>query len=126
MNSHNILVWNVRGLSRRARRSSVVREFVLQEHVCVLCLLETKLGVLSQAWATELMGSNFDYCVVSSEGASESIIVAWRPDRWTSSRSSSRLSSASVSLSPASWSDESWWITAVYGPVDGASKPAFP
>lgn len=124
MNSHNFFVWNVRGLNGRARRC-VVREFVLKEHVCVLCLLETKVDVLSATWASELMGNNFDYCCVPSLEASGRIIVVWRRDRWTSSVSSCRSFSATVCLTPASASDDPCWLTAVYGPVEDSAKPAF-
>lgn len=51
----NILVWNVRGLNMRARRD-VVREFVLKERVSLLCLLETKIDVLSVSMAPWLHG----------------------------------------------------------------------
>jgi hypothetical protein len=56
MLGQNILVWNVRGLNMRARRA-VVHEFLLQERVSLLCLLETKIDVLPSAMASELMGN---------------------------------------------------------------------
>jgi exonuclease III len=69
MLGQNILVWNVRGLKMRARRA-VVREFLLQERVCLLCLLETKIDVLPSAMASELMGNSFDYVCLPAAGAS--------------------------------------------------------
>jgi hypothetical protein len=41
MNTNQLLVWNARGIDGRGRRS-VVREFVDQHRVSVLCLQETK------------------------------------------------------------------------------------
>ena len=65
----NIFIWNVCGLNMRARRA-VVREFLLQERVSVLCLVETKIDVLSSAMANELMGMSFDYVCLPAMGAS--------------------------------------------------------
>lgn len=124
MISHNIMIWNVRGLNRRARRC-VVHEFVLQERVCLLCLLETKIAALFEPWANELMGSDFDYCCVPAQGASGGIVVAWRRDLWLASQTSCRSFSASVCLSQAQASSPPWWFTAVYGPVLDSLKPLF-
>lgn len=81
MLGHNILVWNVRGLNMRARRA-VVREFLLQERVSLLCLVETKINVLSASMAAELMGTMFDYVCLPASGASWGIILGWCRDTW--------------------------------------------
>lgn len=75
MLGHNIFIWNVRGLNMCARRD-VVREFLLQEHVMVACLVETKLDVLLPPLANKLMGTSFDYACLPSSGASGSIVLA--------------------------------------------------
>lgn len=59
----------------RARRE-VVCEFWSQERASVLCLVETKIDVMSLAMANELMGSSFDYVLLPSDGASGEIVVA--------------------------------------------------
>lgn len=69
MLAKNVFIWNIRGLNMRARRE-IVREFWSQERASVLCLVETKLAVMSQAMAYDLMGPNFDYVLVPSDGAS--------------------------------------------------------
>ena len=66
----------------RAHRQ-VVREFVLQERVSVLCLVETKIDVLSSAMAADLMGTSFDYALLPSIGTSGGVLVAWCRDDWS-------------------------------------------
>jgi hypothetical protein len=60
----------------RAHRS-VVREFLSQERATTLCLVETKVDVLSATLVSELMGADFDYMCLPSVGASGGVIVAW-------------------------------------------------
>lgn len=91
----------------------------------VVCLLETKIDVLSVTWANELMGTAFDYCCVPAQGASGGIVVAWRREVWNSSQHVCRRFSASVCLSRTDASPTPWWLTAVYGPVEDRNKPLF-
>jgi exonuclease III len=53
MLTDNILIWNVRGLNSRARRS-VVRELVAQERFTLVALQETKLD---DSLILEMLGS---------------------------------------------------------------------
>ena len=69
-------MWNVRGLNGRARRS-VVREFVVQEQVSVVCLQETKVVDLSVTFCNELTGTGFDCGFLPSVGAS-----GGEPNEW--------------------------------------------
>lgn len=80
--SQNILIWNMHGLNMRACRV-VIHEFLIQERVFALCLVETKLDVLSPSMATDLMGARFDYVCLPFMGASGGIVVAWSHDEWT-------------------------------------------
>ena len=57
MLGHNISICTVRGLNSRARRD-VVREFMSQEHVSVVCLVETKIDVLRPLMVSDLMGTD--------------------------------------------------------------------
>lgn len=81
MLSQNILIWNVRRMNMRARRS-VIREFLIQERATVLCLVETKVDVLTTAMVNELMGVAFDYVCLPFVGTSGGVIVAWNRDEW--------------------------------------------
>lgn len=86
----------------RAHRE-VVREFLSQERASVACLVETKLDVLSQAMANDLMGiMYFDYVLLPSVGASGGVVVAWRRDVWTATCRVPRQFSVLVTLLPVS------------------------
>lgn len=97
MLGQNIFIWNARGLNMRARRA-VVREFLLQKHVSVLCLVETKLDVLLPCMASDLMGTSFDYVCLPSVGASGGIVVAWHRDARSVSGQAVRVFSVSICL----------------------------
>lgn len=122
--SENILIWNVRGLNTRARRD-VVREFLLQERASAMCLLETKVDVLSDRFAYDLMGSDFDYVCLPAVGASGGIVVAWRPSVWTVIAHAIRSFSVTVDIVSVAALNLSWSLCAVYGPVCDESKPEF-
>lgn len=124
MLGNNIFVWNVRSLNSRARRD-VVREFVSQERASVVCLVETKLDVLSPTLATDLMGSAFDYVCLPSDGASGGIVVAWARDSWSVSTTTCRQFSVTTNLEPSGSSGQSWSLAVVYGPVLEGRKPDF-
>ena len=108
----------------RARRS-VVREFLLQERVTVLCLVETKLDVLTASMASELMGLAFDYVLLPSIGASGGIIVAWDRAEWVVSAHACRSYSVTLEIAHISSPASSWTLSCVYGPVLEDLKPAF-
>ena len=65
MLSQNVFVCNVRGLNMRARRA-VVRELLMQERISALCLVETKLDVLSPSLLATDLGAGFDYVCLPS------------------------------------------------------------
>jgi exonuclease III len=108
----------------RARRS-VVREFVRQERVTALCLVETKIDALSGPMATELLGAGFDYVSLPSVGASGGIVIAWCRDEWVATDPARRSHSVTVTIAPSSSPAERWTLSAVYGPVLEELKPGF-
>ena len=108
----------------RARRS-VVREFLLQERATVLCLVETKLDVLTASMASELMGLAFDYVLLPSIGASGGIIVAWDRAEWVVSAHACRSYSVTLEIAHISSPASSWTLSCVYGPVLEDLKPTF-
>jgi len=108
----------------RARRS-VVREFLLQERVSLLCLVETKLNVLNNIMASELMGAAFDYVCLPSDGASGGIIVAWDRTDWVVTAHELRSCSITLSLAHSASPTSTWTLSCVYGPVLDELKPAF-
>lgn len=123
MIQHNLLVWNVRGLNSRARRS-VVRELVAQERVSLLTLQETKLDVCDDALVMDLLGPGFDYFCLPADNTRGGILLAWRSDTWAVSNCSSRTYSITAKISMIDAGHE-WWLSCVYGPQDDREKCAF-
>ena len=72
-------VWNVRGLNGRARRN-VVREFLVQERPTLVCILETKLSVICNALANEILGTTFAYDFLPAMNVSSGILLGWNTD----------------------------------------------
>lgn len=124
MSSENIMIWNVRGLNARARRSSV-REFVVQERVSLLCLQETKMVDVPPALVNEMLGPLFEYCFLPSEGLSGGIVVAWRTDVWSMADVSVQRFSVTAKASMLNVATAPWWITVVYGPQEDVEKIEF-
>lgn len=124
MAAQNIFIWNARGLNMSARRA-VVREFLSQERVSVVCLVETKLSDLCIAWANELLGMAFDYVCLPSMGASGGIVVAWRREDWLVSAHACHAYSVTVTIVGSSSPGSPWTLAAVYGPVLEELKGAF-
>ena len=75
MISYNCFVWNVRGLNGRARRN-VVRDLVTQERATLVCLQETKLSVICNSLAYEILGSMFDYDYLPSANVAGGVLFA--------------------------------------------------
>lgn len=119
-----MFIWNVRGLNSRARRN-VVREFVSQERASVVCLVETKLDVISPSLASDITGTAFDYVCLPSDGYSGGIEVAWARESWSVSSTVSREFSVTIDLEPSMSSERPWSLAVVYGPVAEARKPDF-
>ena len=97
MLGQQVFIWNVRGLNSRAHRD-VVREFLQQQRVSVVCLVETKVDVLLSGMATDLMGTTFDYLCLPAVGASGGIIVGWCRSMWSVSSHATRRFSLSIQL----------------------------
>lgn len=124
MSTSHLLVWNVCGLNSRARRD-VVREFVVQHRVSVLCVQETKVANFTVPMLHGLTGSCFDYMCLPAVGASGGALVAWRRDLWGMSQPVVRSFSLTLKLRPLDWDGIEWWLTNVYGPANRVDKPAF-
>jgi exonuclease III len=124
MTMHNIFIWNVRGLNSRARRD-VVREFILQQHVSVVCLVETKLDVIRSSVACDLMGSSFDYVFLPSVGVAGGILIGWRRDLWSVQRQTMRRFSVTVDIQSLVSAQPTWSLATVYRPVDDELKAEF-
>jgi exonuclease III len=56
-----LLNWNVRGLNDRARRS-VVRDLAVTSGCSILCIQESKLGVIDDYEKAEIAGQTLKGC----------------------------------------------------------------
>lgn len=120
----NCFVWNVRGLNGRARRN-VVREFVVQERPTLVCIQETKLSVICNSLANEILGTNFDYDYLPAINVAGGILLAWNVDCWAVSNITKGRHSLSARLAEVDSMRDPWWITVVYGPQLDHDKEEF-
>ncbi|KAK8573835.1 hypothetical protein V6N13_096766 [Hibiscus sabdariffa] len=72
-----VLSWNVRGLGSSVKRSAI-RRILRQQHIEMVFLVETKLGVMPEAiiksiWWTD----SFSFIVSTSMGLSRGIVFIW-------------------------------------------------
>lgn len=77
MDCLRILVWNVRGLNSRARRSAV-DELVANHLVSVVCLQESKLSVVTNLDVATCGSSFSNFVFVPAQGAAGGLVTAWQ------------------------------------------------
>jgi hypothetical protein len=82
MGLENILVWNVRGLNASSHRNAM-QELVFAEHLLLVCIQETKLGVITNFDVIQLMGSEFEYVYLLAIHTCGGILVAWSTSSWS-------------------------------------------
>lgn len=78
MDIANILIWNVRGLNKKAHRD-VVRQMVTMVRLDVVCLQETKVESTTTRILLTTLGQDFDQHVVRpAQGTRGGILIAWK------------------------------------------------
>ena len=76
MDPSKILVWNVRGLNRKARRD-VVRVMVNSTQPDIVCLQETKVVAISRRMVMSTLGVDFtEFVVLPALGTRGGILLA--------------------------------------------------
>jgi exonuclease III len=123
MDSENILFWNVRSLGRGARRN-VVADMVRQHCISVVCLQETKMPVIDDPMIYGMLGTDFSYAFVPTEGSRGGILVAWRSSIWSGMNIHISMHALTLRLSHHSL-NHLWWLTVVYGPPHDDEKEFF-
>ncbi|KAJ1262463.1 hypothetical protein BS78_09G109600 [Paspalum vaginatum] len=119
----NILVWNVRGLNRKARHDSV-RCLINSVKPDIVCLQETKKEAISGRMVLSMLGNDFgQFVVLPADRTRGGLLVAWRCG--VCSVLSSRIDTYSVSIQFDSHEGEPWWFTGVYGPQTDNQKMNF-
>ncbi|WVZ94677.1 hypothetical protein U9M48_040542 [Paspalum notatum var. saurae] len=123
MNPSSILVWNARGLNKKARRNSV-RETILSSRPDIVYLQETKVAAVSSQLLLTVFGSAFDKFVsLPADGSRGGILIAWKGA--CCHAISSRVDRYSVSIQFAEQEGRNWWFTGVYGPQEDEHKIQF-
>jgi len=90
-----------------------------------VCILETKLSVICNALANEILGTTFAYDFLPAMNVSGGILLGWNNDCWTTSDVHKGWYTISVKLSAPGASTDQWWITVVYGPQLDHEKVEF-
>lgn len=63
--------------------TNVVWEFMLSHRPTLVYLQETKLSVICNPLANEMLGASFDYDYLPSLGAAGGVLLAWSREHWT-------------------------------------------
>jgi hypothetical protein len=101
MGSESILIWNVRGLNSRAR-CYVVRELVASKCLSIVCLQETKLGVIYDFDVMQILRPGFRYSFLPANQTRGGILVAWCAMVWSACSALAWPFFISVRFKPAS------------------------
>ena len=73
-----VLCWNVRGLNNPAKRN-VVREFVVESKVNLVCLQETKIDVFDPFLVMQCIGPSFDgFAYLPAIETRGVVLLAWK------------------------------------------------
>ena len=73
-----IIVWNVRGLNTRARRTAI-RSLIVSTDASIVCFQETKMEFIHMSTVLETLGSDFDdYVYLPAIGTRGGILLAWK------------------------------------------------
>jgi exonuclease III len=78
MDLSKVLIWNVRGLNRKARRDAV-RDMVASTRPDLVCLQETKEEAILCRMVMSMLGADFDeFIVLPVDGTCGGILLAWK------------------------------------------------
>ena len=110
-----IIFWNVRGLNEQDKRRRV-RNLIRKWGPDVVCLQETKMGLINRAVICSLWGDqHVDWSYLGSCGASGVVLVMW--DTRVVNKMVEAVGRFSVSCKFTSVLDQFVWaFTGVYGP----------
>lgn len=123
MDLSNIIIWNIRGLNKRAHRDAV-RALIADVRPEIVCLQETKTQQISSRVLLPTLGSEFDqHVALPAQGTRGGILVAWRGA--VCQAITTRVDVYSVSVLFQSSSGNQWWFTGVYGPQPDVQKLEF-
>lgn len=104
---------------------NVVREFLIQERPFLVCLQETKLSVVSDVLANEILGSDFAYVFLPAVGTAGGVLLGWRHGSAVVSDVTFGRHSVSARVTMEGEGGRSFWMSGVYGPQSFQDKVEF-
>jgi exonuclease III len=116
-----ILSWNVRGINELDKRLQI-KGLMRVWKVDLVCLLETKMEVITRAVVRSLWGcQHVDWCYIGANGASGGILIMW--DRRVVEKVEDYVGRYTLALSFRNAEDNfSWAFGGVYGPNDDGER----
>ena len=119
-----IISWNVRGVNDPDRRK-IIRNFIRNQRVDLVCLQETKIHEMTTAVARSLgVGRIYDWRALNAEGSAGGIILFW--DKKAMELVNSEIGLFSIScLFKMVEGGLLWMFSGVYGPVERNLKEIF-
>jgi exonuclease III len=121
--NHYIGQWNCRGLNGAARKSAV-RAAADDANAAIICLVETKLQVVTRFTVSQVLGPRYDeFTFLPADGTAGGILVAWQSA--LVSVSATRVDKFCLSVQLNFVDGHSWWHTTVYGPTVEEQKEEF-
>uniref|UniRef100_A0A453FS81 Endonuclease/exonuclease/phosphatase domain-containing protein n=1 Tax=Aegilops tauschii subsp. strangulata TaxID=200361 RepID=A0A453FS81_AEGTS len=111
-----IVIWNVRGLNARARRTAIC-SLIVTSGASIVCLQETKMALICSSVVLEALGSEFDeYVYLLADDTRGGILLAWKSRVVTITNPEFTTHTLSAQVTPPSSQHPPWWLSIVYGP----------
>lgn len=118
-----VLIWNVRGLNKKARRD-VLREMIVVTRPQIVCLQETKVQNMTLSILLSTLGAELDqHSLLPAVGTRGGILIAWQS--LACQALTMRVDTFSVSVLFQNKDGRQWWFTGVYGPQQDDQKILF-
>jgi exonuclease III len=113
-----ILMWNIRGLNEIKKRLEIRGLLLRDWKADVVCLVETKMAVISMEVVRSLWGCHYvDWCYMGANGALGRILLMW--DKRVVEKVEKRVGRYIVACSLHNTGDNVVWaFGGVYGPND--------
>jgi len=115
-----ILMWNIRGLNAIEKRLEI-RGLLKEWKADIVCLVETKMSVISREVVRSLWGCHVDWCYMGANGASGGVLLMW--DRRVVEKVEDCVGRYTVACSLRNTDDNAVWaFGGVYGQNDDKDR----
>jgi exonuclease III len=118
------LTWNIRGLNDCNKRKEV-KDLITTEKPHLVCLQETKLGMITDNLVKEIVGPKLQaHEVILANGTAGGLIIAWNSNTFKKVASHTLTCCATIDLQMC-MDDTSIRVTRVYGPSTPQNRRLF-